>query len=254
MTLRFKTLLIIGATLAALLAVLAGVSSTVMRRSVLLAENQNAQQALTGAESVVQQDIRQFNDHFLDWAAWDDAYAFVSDGNKPFVKSNLSGQSLRILRINLMAFVQPSGRVMWATQLDLKTGAQKPVSPLILRHFKAGDPLLRFASLNSSHAGVLHLEEGPMYISTRPIITSQQTGPIRGSLVVGRFLDGDAIEQLRRTTRLNVALLPLGSALPADFQIARAALLKAPASSGRWTKTALALTRFCPMCLGDQRY
>ncbi|BCM94011.1 signal transduction histidine-protein kinase BarA [Abditibacteriota bacterium] len=231
MTLRLKTLLIIGTTLVALLAVLFGVSSTVLQRSLRTAEDENARQVLASALNIVHQDINQFNDHFLDWAAWDDAYEFIQDGNKPFIKSNLSGQSLQILGINLMAFVQPSGRVMWATGFNLQTGKVVPISPLILRHFKRGDPLLQFKSVNDSHSGILRLDEGPMYISTRPIITSEQKGPIRGFLVVGRLLNGEAIERLRESTRLNISFLPLDSGLPADYQQAKMALSGASASN-----------------------
>ena len=115
MTLRPQTLLFTGATLLALLGVLFGVSSTILQRNLRVSEAENARQILRGSLNVFNQDIKQFNDQFLDWAAWDDAYAFVQDGNKPFIKSNLSGQSLDILRINLMAFVKPSGQITWGT-------------------------------------------------------------------------------------------------------------------------------------------
>lgn len=209
MTLRLKTLLIIGATLVALLTVLSVVSSTVLRRSLHSAERENAVHVMMGAQNVVTQDIKQFDEHFLDWAAWDDAYEFVRNGNKAFIKSNLSGRSLHILRINLMAFVQPSGKVVWATGFNSQTGQVTPVSPLLLRHFKPGDPLLRFKNINDSHAGIVCLDEGPMYISTRPIITSEQQGPLHGYLVVGRFLNGEATARLRELTRLDLSFVPL---------------------------------------------
>ncbi len=225
MTLRKQTLLFTGATLLALLGVLFGVSSTLLQRNLRVAEDENARQISASALNIFQQEIKQFNAKFLDWAAWDDAYAFVVDGNPAFVKSNLSGQSLDILRLNLMAFVQPSGRIVWGTMSDAKTRKFIPVSAAIQAYFRPGTPLLSFKNTNDSHQGILMLAGGPMMVSARPILTSNQKGPIHGYFVVGRTLDDVEIQRLQSTMRLGLALKPLqNSDLPADFQRARQVL------------------------------
>jgi signal transduction histidine kinase/CheY-like chemotaxis protein len=228
MTLRNQTLLFIGATLVALLAVLFGISSTVLHRSLRSAEDENARQVLSGALNLVHQDIKQFDDHYLDWAAWDDAYAFVQDGNKPFIRSNLSGQSLDILRINLMAFVKPSGQITWGTGFDLATKKLSPIPPLLQQHFQPGNKLLRFSKVTESRAGIVMLPAGPMVISARPIITSREQGPVHGYFVVGRYLDKKQVQRLEEITRLSIAFVPLKDArIPTDFAKASAALLPA---------------------------
>ena len=228
MTLRKQTLLFMGATLLALLGVLFAVSSTLLGRNLRTAEAENARQVLSGALNVLDQDIKGFNDHYLDWAAWDDAYAFVQDGNAPFIKSNLSGQSLDILRINFMAFVQPSGRITWGTMFDLKTREVAPIPPVVKGYLLPGSSLLRFSGVNDSHAGLLMLPQGPMMISARPILTSEQKGPVHGFIIVGRFLDGTELRRFEDITRLGLALAPLQNPVPADFKSARAALQSAP--------------------------
>jgi signal transduction histidine kinase/DNA-binding response OmpR family regulator len=230
MTLRNQTLLFIGATLTALLLVLYGVSSTTLHRSLRSAEDENARQVLRGALNLVHQDIKQFDDHFLDWAAWDDAYAFVKDGNKPFIRSNLSGQSLDILRINILAFVKPSGKITWGTGYDLEEKKLMPIPPLLRRHFKPGDELLHFSKINESHAGIILLKNGPMYLSVRPIITSNEEGPIHGYIIAGRYLDKSQVQRLEEITQLNISFVTTSAAATnvaatsADFAQARAAL------------------------------
>ncbi len=231
MTLRKQTLLFMGATLLALLGVLFAVSSTLLERNGRTAEAENARQVLGGALVVLDQDIKAFNDHYLDWAAWDDAYAFVQNGNAPFVKSNLSGNSLDILRINFMAFVQPSGRITWGTMFDLQTRRAAPIPAKVKELLQPNSSLLRFGSEHDSHSGILMLPSGPMMISARPILSSAQKGPVRGFLVVGRFLDGTELNRFQNITRHGLALAPLQNPssrqIPADFGRARLALANA---------------------------
>ncbi len=226
MTLRNQTLLFIGATLTALLVVLYVVSSTALHHSLRNAEDENARQVLRGALNLVHQDIKQFDDHFLDWAAWDDAYKFVADGNKPFIRSNLSGQSLDILRINVLAFVKPSGKITWGTGYDLEKKKLMPIPLLLRRHFKPGDALLRFSKINESHAGIILLKGGPMYLSARPIITSNEEGPIHGYIIAGRYLDKSQVQRLEEITLLDISFVATSAAKThADFASASTALL-----------------------------
>ncbi len=225
MTLRKQTLLFTGATLLALLGVLFGVSSTLLQRNLRVAEDENARQVSASALNIFQQEIKQFSDKFLDWAVWDDAYTFVADGNQTFVKSNLSGRSLDILRINLMAFVQPSGRIIWGTMYDFRTRKVTPIPAGVKAHFQPGTSLLSFKDINDSHAGILLLPGGPMMVSARPILTSNQKGPMHGYLVVGRYLDDAEIGRLQATMRLKIAVKSLqNSQLPADFKRAQQVL------------------------------
>lgn len=85
MTLRLKTLLIVGLTLIGLVGVLYAASSRVLLSSLAVAEEQETAKVVRGATSVLNLAIRQFNDRFADWSDWDDSYTFVQDGNAEFV-------------------------------------------------------------------------------------------------------------------------------------------------------------------------
>jgi PAS domain S-box-containing protein len=63
-------------------------------------------------------------------------------------------------------------------------------------------------------------------ITSQPIITSKNTGPIRGTIILGRDINSETIAKLARFTRLSLRVQRLDSPqLPADFQVARRALL-----------------------------
>ncbi|MEW5721163.1 MAG: PAS domain S-box protein, partial [Chloroflexota bacterium] len=77
----------------------------------------------------------------------------------------------------------------------------------------------------SGAQGVVVLPEGPLLIAALPILTSQDEGPSRGTLIFGRWLNPAEIAHLAQITHLTLAIHRLDSAaLPADVQTARATL------------------------------
>jgi signal transduction histidine kinase len=227
MTLRVRTLLIIGVTLLILLVVLYAVSSTLLLRSLARAEAQNTGQALQGCLAVYYQTVDQFNDRFADWSAWDDTYAFIENANKAYIKSNLVDASIDNLELDLMVFIHASGRIVWATSFDREKKKKIPLARAVRERLLQGDPLPRQSDVRGSRAGILVLPEGPMILSVRPIVTSENRGPIRGTLIVGRYLGAREIAWLTMITRspLRVARFD-DPGLPADLRIAQSALLR----------------------------
>ncbi len=206
MTLRKRTLTIIGATLIGLNAVLYSISSTLLLGSSIKAEEQDTQQVVKGVLNVFTQSLEQFNESFNDWAIWDDAYKFLQDGNQAFIESNLIDPQLAYMRINLIMFINTSGRVVFGTGFDLKSQRQRPIPAALKPHLVITDPLLKHTDTASSLSGIVLLPEGPMMIISRPILTSEGKGPIRGFLVVGRYLDEAEAFRFAKLVRLPVFL------------------------------------------------
>ena len=46
-----------------------------------------------------------------------------------------------------------------------------------------------------------------MLVASRPVLTTAGKGPIRGSLIMGRYLDAAEVKRLGERTHLSVALL-----------------------------------------------
>jgi signal transduction histidine kinase len=202
MTLRQRTLLIISATLVGLNTVLYGVASTMLNRSATQAEQQEARQLMKGALGVYAQNLNQFNQRFSDWSSWDDTYEFVQTGDRQYAQSNLIEPQLAALRVNLLVIVNASGKVVFGTGFDLSTSQKTPIPLKIRARLIQGDRLLTHSSPESTLAGILMLPEGPMMVVSRPILTSSGKGPMRGSFIVGRYLNGNEIQQLAQVTRL----------------------------------------------------
>lgn len=221
LTLRRKTLLVIGITLVSLNAALYGIASMMLLGSSNQAEEKDTRQMMQGVLTVFNQNLEQFNTRFADWSAWDESYTFVQKRNKDFVQSNLIDAQLVSLNVNLLLFLDSSREIAFGTGFDLQTRQKTGIPPAILRKLKSGDRLVNHSSPDSSLAGIILLPEAPMLIVSRPIVTSEGKGPIKGTMLVGRYLKEAETEHLTKLLRmpLTIQTLPTGK-LPDDFHSA----------------------------------
>ncbi|MDF0552751.1 CHASE4 domain-containing protein [Kamptonema sp. UHCC 0994] len=222
MKLRHKTLLIIGATLAGLTSVLYITSSTILLRSLKKAEEQEARQVVNGVLSVFGQTEDDFNSRFADWSAWDDTYTFIQDANKGYINSNLAPEALGNLKVNLALFINSSGKIVYGTGFDTKNGEKTPIPEMLKPHLNVNDLLLQHPNPKSKRSGIILLLSEPILITSQPIVTTQGTGPIRGTLIFGRKLDAVGIKRLSKITRFPLTVYSINEPqLPADFKIVR---------------------------------
>ena len=89
MTLRRRTLLTVGLSLAICLIVIIGVAATALRWGLEQAERARVQQIVTGIVSAHNLTVDEFNARFGDWSDWDDTCQFLRNRNREFVRSNL---------------------------------------------------------------------------------------------------------------------------------------------------------------------
>jgi putative nucleotidyltransferase with HDIG domain len=221
MTLRRKTLLIISVTIAGLMLVLYTISSNILLGSFAELEEQSTHRNVERVLDAISSDRATLNSKTGDWANWDDTYAFIEDTNPDFIKTNPTDNTFAELEINLMLFVHASGRIVFAKAFDLENGKETPV-PHSLEHVSANDLLLQHPDTESTLTGMVLLPEGPMLIASRPILTSDGQGPIRGTLIFGRYLDATEIGRLADITHLSLTVYRFDDPqMPPDFQAAR---------------------------------
>jgi signal transduction histidine kinase len=221
MRLRQKALLIVGATLTGLNLALYAIASHIFVGSFQEVEQEKTVETVRNLVDTIDQINRQFSDRFADWSAWDDSYAFMADEKPEFEKVNLNIESLINIRINLILFVDLSGRIVYGTGFDLNTKRFMPVPAAIVKHLVPGDALLTHETPADSHYGQIMLPTGTMMLAARPIVNSDSTRDIRGTLILGRYLNQQEVDSLPETKRFSLTLFPLNATLPSDFQAVR---------------------------------
>lgn len=225
MTLRKKTLLIMGAILVSLIGILYAVQPNILLHSFADLERQNSKKNVGRALNALSDDISGLVTMTNDWATWDDTYNFIEDGNEAYIEANPTNATIEGLRVNVMFFVNSSGQIIFSKALDLQSGKEVLIPQSLLEHLHLDSILVHHPDTESSVSGIILIPEGPMLIASEPILTSQGEGPIRGTLVWGRYLDSAEIDELAETTRLFLTVHRLDEAkLPFDFEKARSAL------------------------------
>lgn len=232
MTLRTKTLLAIGVTLAGLIALLYITGSTIWLDSFASLEKQITDQNVKRAVNAIFDDLKTLDALAGDYAEWDDTYAFVENADPAYVEANFFDDNFVDLHINLILIYNTAGQQVFAKNIDLETGLEVPVPPALQPHLQPDSPLLQHASSNSQVSGLLLLPDMALLVSSRPILTSQDEGPIRGSFIMGRFLTPAEVNRLAGLTDLSLTIQRFDSPalLPPDFQTAREALVSGAAS------------------------
>ena len=188
MTIRLKAILFIAITLAVLLALQQALMHSVVLRGFSDYERQLVSQRVDLTRRLIRSEIDLFADRFVDWAAWDDMYAYVNDGNQAFHGSNLTPTSLSSIRVNYLGVFDTKGQATFETGADFRDGVYTNI-PEGLKDFLKTSDFLRHPDERSSKSGMLCLRAGVLMLASRPIVTSEYAGPIRGTLVVGRWLD-----------------------------------------------------------------
>lgn len=227
MTLRKKTLLIIGGTFYALIILLFFISRDVILDSFVELEEQNVRQNVARALNTLSSELSYLDTTVADWAARDDTYAFIEDANNEYIKSNLPDETFVGLSLNLIMFIDSSGRTVFSKALDLRTEEEVDIPKDLQRHFSPGSTLLIHSDKDRGTSGIILVNRIPMLVVSRPVLTSEEKGPIRGTVIMGRYLDSTGITLLARRAGLSLSIHSITSLqMPADFQTMRASLLK----------------------------
>ena len=170
------------------------VANRILQRQILMPdylelEEREAQKKLRGAMDIVRRESGHLGKTVLDWALWDDTYAFVDDRNEAYVKANLTPQLLSDqTQIDAMLFFDLQGNLIWQGVYD--PFAQRPIA---LADFSKGalpadHILLRHGEPDQPRTGLWQTEIGPMFVASSAILPTELGGTARGTLVIGRFL------------------------------------------------------------------
>ncbi len=160
---------------------------------------------LVRAEGALQTDIDNLAAITADWGPWDDIYHYVRGENPAFQKSNLNRPTLENLGLDILAVFALDGTMIWSKVLV--GGDEHPVSELNI--LNADNPSMAELTIHTSSTGrtlgIVQTGFGPAMISARPIVRSDDTGPVSGAVVMGQFLNAARLQRIRERTEVAVS-------------------------------------------------
>jgi len=163
------------------------------------------------AQRAIQSDIDNLEAVTADWGPWDDIHDYVRGVNPGFKKGNLDRPTLINLGLDVMAVYALDRELRWS-QL-LMDGEEQPLEQLGIFGLDdpASDLLAVHHDIESRTVGIVSTALGPMLISSRPILRSDDSGPIAGALIMGQFMDEARMTRLAERTEVDLHWHPLES-------------------------------------------
>ena len=225
MTIRIKTLTFITIILAVLSAIMYASSRYFLIKNALELERERTFEDADRTINFLWNEAAALDKFAVDYAAWDDTYEFVENHNEDYVRRNLVPETFQTSDLNLFLVADLKGEVLCGLNYDLdgEEPAAAPMPTTLLEHIRNADDLLVKHDAPEHHLnGLVMLAEGPMLFASRPIITTANKGPIRGTLIVGRMLNSKRIEHLSSMTRFKLDFCRWdGLTLPPEVQLAK---------------------------------
>lgn len=217
MKLRKKTLIISGIALACLILIVLAISTIVIMNSYIELEKKYAEKNVIRVINALEDDISTLDTFVYDWAAWDDTYEFIDDLNQDYIDSNLVDETFIDSELDIMLFIDSSGRIVYGKAFDRENEEEIPI-PEFFYEVPHDSVLFKHESVESSVAGIILTPEGVMIVASRPIIKSNDEGPVKGTLLMGRYLDSEKVSYISEVTHLSVSMHYIGEEdFPEDF-------------------------------------
>lgn len=222
MNLRKKTLLMIGATLLALVLILYATSQIILVTGLTNLEEDNIKQDAARFEEAILIEEQNLNAFTRDMASSDETYNFMLNQNQQFIDHNLDDNLFSAMGIDLVLFFDNQGHIIYVKRLDQENQALSAL-PEGMGDYNSLKSLF-FNNSTPSSGGILNLPNTPLLISVSPVTGSNTNSTVRGTVLMGRNLNKHFISSFSNFTQLQLELSPYN--LPEagrDLQDAQAA-------------------------------
>lgn len=238
MNLRYKTLSIVGGALGSLTLVLYGIASVLWSLNNTEVEQRLVQEQLSHRLWYLDVQLDELSRTAKKLATYDETYAYIQDRNVDYISSHYQATTLssKNLNLNLLLFVDHSGNIAFQQTRKDKTTSQLRTS------------IQRLIQSSSSQAqmrqGFLPVANQILMVSVQPILKTNGDGPVRGQVIVGRWLSPLSSQQGVEPQNSQLSLKPVAHLSPDLQDIAqslRSQVLSSSTPLSSDTKNLLAL-------------
>ena len=181
-------------------------------------ENDHASESLSRVNQAISSHFDVLALFNREYSEWDDTYEFVQDpeSHPGYIKDNMSYDDYWAdLDIEALLIFQLDGHLAWGRLLDPIDNRPLSMEEKLLPVLADHNSLFLHQTLGSSVRGFLDTPAGLLMLTAYPLVNSDLSGRVMGSLVTGRFLNAERVEQIGVTTGAKLALFLLSDgALP----------------------------------------
>jgi len=219
MSIRIKIIAIVIGSVLALCLLIALLSNVFIMRSYEQLERSYALQNAERVQAAIDDRLRTLEYTVHDWSSWTDTYDFLGGKNPDYVSDNLMDSAFISLRINLIALFDVAGTEVYAKYVDAKTGMEIPVPGQFSSVIAPLLPALLTSRGTMARTGLVLLPGSVMMVAARPVLTSNESGPAKGVMVMAISFDSAELQRFGDMTRLPLGMQRIDDpALPPEFR------------------------------------
>jgi diguanylate cyclase (GGDEF)-like protein len=188
MSITKKTLLVIIAMFAMIIVLIFFYFRVFVLKDYVKLEKQFLTKNIEQSKKALEDKINSIFTTARDWSAWDDTYSFISDGNREYADSNLVEENFSNFRINLFALIDNDKNIKYFGLFDLNNNTPVEAADDFKSAFLSQEKLVHHDNELSKTLGIAMLNGTPTLIVSLPILKSDDSGPVKGTLVMGEYL------------------------------------------------------------------
>jgi diguanylate cyclase (GGDEF)-like protein len=214
-------MLYVGIATFCLLALLIVIFQRALLQNYVMMERDNSHEGMNRVLLAFFDEYRSLAATAYDYASWDDTYDFVSnlqisERGRYYLGTNYTPSFFVSNRINYALLFDNSNQVVFTKSFDYTSEIQLEhprsfVETLMSKYpdiFEHSDP-------SAPRIGLIMSDKQPVILASYPVLTSNDDGPVGGTLIFARFLDSHDIEHLSAKLNRPLMIQPAGpSALP----------------------------------------
>jgi sensor domain CHASE-containing protein len=182
-------------------------------------EGQQAQASVARAKAVVDRLISRIDVSTLDYASWDDMYAFMESRDPKFIESNFAYETFKTLELSFRAILDEKGVTLLEEWNDTSAQAATPFPPELAGRIREAG-LAEHAAAGRSVSGLLRFGDYVALVAARPMLTSDHQGPVRGGLIFGRILGETDLHVVATLADVTPRVMLAGPDTPTDGSVA----------------------------------
>ena len=171
-------------------------------------ELESMQKNCQRVRQALQQELTALDSKCGDWSLWDDTCEFLAGRAPGYAQDNLIPASVVSLGTNFILYFDASPRLVHSIFVDMQTIEPCQPPPGLLEQLQPGSALFAHAGPESRVGGILQAEPTSILVAARPIMRTDRSGQVLGTLIMGRLLDTAMLQQVATVSQLPVEFLP----------------------------------------------
>ncbi len=206
MNLRSKTLIVIAVSFLTFIPTIYFFSEKILITGAEKLEKEEAYNEMERITGILYDEIYSLDETNYDWAAWDDTYEFIKNHNKDYIESNLVNSTFKALDINVILYFNSTGDLVYGKTFDIQNESVAEVPQEILNYIREHPFLIYHKSTDSNVSGIAVINGKAVLLASRPILTSNDEGPIRGALIMIRYFNERQLEEISKLSMVPLHL------------------------------------------------